>query len=218
MMCREAVLLPLLRVLLPHTRTLLNTSWGALLAPGASAATVSAGDTRSADGANDEVPTAFAFISSSKLWNITSFLYPMFILKNENRSPALPTAWLWAALWLHTTCAAAVFIATPQVVAERILRELTREHLMLLAQLLGRDPAAQSAAVGAEGSQLLVWLLHTDADAGWAAIATASAALTWPDESVNRACLICRCELYLGAHSKCEAHYLTFTFLGVRVL
>lgn len=48
------------------------------------------------------------------------------------------------------------------------------------------------AAAGAEGPTVLEWLLRADAEAGWAAIATAAAALTWPDESISRACTVCK--------------------------
>lgn len=129
-----------------------------------------------------------------------------------------------------------------QVVAERLLRELTREHVLFLAQLQAHDPpipgvcahplhracgahptptllsclmalsleAQQlcscemicyarspdvccTGATGAsEGPSLLEGLLRADADAAWAAIATAAAALTWPDESILRACGLCK--------------------------
>jgi len=46
--------------------------------------------------------------------------------------------------------------------------------------------------VGAEGATVLEWLLRADAEAGWAAVATAAAALTWPDESISRACTVCK--------------------------
>lgn len=52
---RPVVLLPTLRVVLPHTRARLEASWAALLNPGDSAATPSGGTPRSAAGANDEV-------------------------------------------------------------------------------------------------------------------------------------------------------------------
>lgn len=136
---REAVLLPVLHAVLPHTRTRLDTYWGALLSPGANAAAPSGSDPRSAAGANDEV------------------------------------------------------------VAERLLRELTREHVLLLAQLQAHDPPAAGAPAGSEGPTVLEWLLRADAEAAWAAIATVAAALTWPDESISRACGVCKLAAALAA-------------------
>lgn len=58
-------------------------------------------------------------------------------------------------------------------------------HILNLSGCTGTTGAS-------EGPSLLEGLLRADAEAAWAAIATAAAALTWPDESILRACGLCK--------------------------
>ncbi|KAK9829960.1 hypothetical protein WJX72_008872 [[Myrmecia] bisecta] len=77
--------------------------------------------------------------------------------------------------------------ANAEVVEERLIRELTQEHLLLLLQL--QDSGGQT---GKGSPTVLDWLFQASPDTAFSAVALAASALWWPDEGVVRATTFCR--------------------------
>ncbi|BDA43725.1 Exportin-5 [Coccomyxa sp. Obi] len=83
--------------------------------------------------------------------------------------------------------------AESEVIAERLLRELTAEHITLLTTL--QDTG--SGGIGAETP--MVWLAREAPETALCAAVTATAALWWPDEMVGKAANFCRAVVAMGA-------------------
>lgn len=146
------MLLPVLHAVLPHTRTRLDTYWGALLSPGATAAAPSGSDPRSAAGANDEVRfRAPGTAISTEHALIARALRTRVQLPRGWWVSTAPDALVAAGQFPEESCECSQRFQRKgacrlQVVAERLLRELTREHVLLLAQLQAHDPPAAGGA------------------------------------------------------------------------
>ncbi|KAL3150212.1 hypothetical protein ABBQ32_000071 [Trebouxia sp. C0010 RCD-2024] len=81
--------------------------------------------------------------------------------------------------------------ANDEVVEERLIRELTREHLQLLLNMV--DKPAPSPGGAGTGQSVLEWLLAEAPDLALAAVGTGVAALWWPDsDSGAKATAFCR--------------------------
>ncbi|KAK9833279.1 hypothetical protein WJX81_002345 [Elliptochloris bilobata] len=103
---------------------------------------------------------------------------------------------LYQGVGILATQAAGFFAAGPEtlslwapaldeVVAERLLRELTQELMALLKTL------HYPSSGGSQGS-LMVWLAAHAPSVAMAAAMTATAALWWPDEALSNAAAFCR--------------------------
>lgn len=80
-----------------------------------------------------------------------------------------------------------------EVVEERLVRELTREHLQLLLNMADKPPLEPGQGAATAGQSVLEWLLCEAPDLALIAVATAVAALWWPDsDSGAKATAFCR--------------------------
>lgn len=83
--------------------------------------------------------------------------------------------------------------ANAEVVEERLVRELTREHMQLLLNMVDKPVTEQGQGAQSDNRSVLEWLLAEVPDLALTAVATAAAALWWPDsESGARATAFCR--------------------------
>ncbi|CAG9464632.1 unnamed protein product [Pedinophyceae sp. YPF-701] len=102
-------------------------------------------------------------------------------------------------IYLEPELAAA---ANDEVMRERILRDISKEHCTLLSTI-----AVPSPVPGDPTSQQtpLQFLLHTDFSAGEAAVMTAVDALVWQDtDSTHKAVIVCRTVIDIARETKLQ--------------
>lgn len=100
--------------------------------------------------------------------------------------------------------------ANDEVVEDRLIRELTREHLQLLLNMIEKP----SQGTAGNGQSVLEWLLAEAPDLALTAVGTGVAALWWPDsESGAKATAFCRAVVSVATRNE-----TVYNFVGREML